>query len=46
MEGGWADFYGKIVYEYLKYGFNNSYKTEGTLEYWADQYELLRFLNR
>ena len=42
IEGGWADFYSEIVYEYLKYGFKNSYHTEGALEYWADQYMFLR----
>ena len=46
IEEGWANFYARIVYEYIKYGFNGSYKTEGTLEYWADQYESLRKINR
>jgi hypothetical protein len=46
IEEGWANFYARIIYEYIKYGFNGSYNTEGTLEYWANQYEYLRKINR
>lgn len=37
---GWSRFYGRTIYEYIKYGFNASYSTEGTLENDADQYEI------
>lgn len=40
--GGWADFYNTIGLEYLEYGFKNSYHTEGSLEYWANQYMFFR----
>ncbi len=36
---GWAVFYSRIIYEYLRYGFHGSYKTEGTLEDFAVKYE-------
>lgn len=35
---GWASFYAKVIYEYIKYGFVASYVTNGTLEYGATQY--------
>lgn len=35
---GWANFYGRIIIEYLRYGFYNSYRQQGTLEYNADEY--------
>ena len=40
MEMGFANFYGKIVSEYLKYGFKNSYCTPGSLEWNAEEYAI------
>ena len=37
-EMGFANFYGRIVSEYFKYGFFNSYCTNGSLEWNADSY--------
>jgi hypothetical protein len=36
---GWANFYGRTLYEYMKYGAD-VYNVEGTLEYDADAYAL------
>ena len=38
QELGWAFFYARTVFEYIKYGFEESYKTPGTLEYEAEKY--------
>lgn len=32
------NFYSRILREYYKYGFHNSYKIPGTLEFRADSY--------
>lgn len=39
---GFANFYGKILAEYLKVGFIDSYDTPGTLEFGANMYSLNR----
>ena len=36
---GFSKFYYQIIKEYIRYGFNQSYDTPGTLEYNADEYE-------
>jgi hypothetical protein len=36
---GWGHFYYRILGEYLKFGFNESYGKEGTLEYSASMEE-------
>jgi hypothetical protein len=42
---GFANFYARTFYEYLKYGFRNVYDVPGTLEYNADKYAN-EFLNK
>ncbi len=37
---GFANFYGKTLGQYIKYGLSNVYGTFGTLEYGADRYAL------
>ena len=44
FNGGWADFYSQIFYEYCLYGLSNSYNTPGTIENDARAFESL--LNR
>ncbi|RNC63213.1 hypothetical protein D7D25_17745 [Proteiniphilum sp. X52] len=40
MQLGFANFYGKILTEYLRYGFNDSYCTPGSLEWNAEEYAI------
>ena len=35
---GWANFYGRTIYEYLRYGFKGAYHNKTTLEWQADEY--------
>jgi RHS repeat-associated protein len=42
---GFANFYGKVIYEYIKYGRLDSYCTPGTLEWDADRYAIDRVGN-
>jgi RHS repeat-associated protein len=39
---GWGNFYARTLGEYIKYGFNESYSTAGTLEFGAEIYSLNR----
>ena len=35
---GWSTFYAQTIYEYIKYGLYEVYRTSGTLEYDAERY--------
>ena len=35
---GWANFYGRTIYEYLRFGFKGAYHNDTTLEWQADEY--------
>lgn len=39
MHGLWANFYGRTIHEYSKYGFKKVYGQDGTLERTANKYE-------